>query len=108
MRMGAPSSAAMMRRSDPDREMNHWFGPQFVAEILASTSIAVVNTLLMIALRRRRELGLLRLVGATRRQVRSTARWEAVLIITIGLGFGLAIAATALLPLGHALNGGLP
>jgi putative ABC transport system permease protein len=36
------------------------------------------------------------------------ARWEALLIITIGLGTGLSIAATALLPLSHALNGGLP
>jgi putative ABC transport system permease protein len=100
--------ASFATATDADREMNHWFGPQFVAEIFAFTSIAVVNTLLMIALRRRRELGLLRLVGATRRQVRSMARWEAVLIITIGLGLGLAIAATALLPLSHALNGGLP
>jgi putative ABC transport system permease protein len=100
--------ASFATATDGDREMNRWFGPQFVAEIFAFTSIAVVNTLLMIALRRRRELGLLRLVGATRRQVRSMARWEAVLIITIGLGVGLAIAATALLPLSHALNGGLP
>jgi putative ABC transport system permease protein len=67
----------------------------------------VVNTLVMIALRRRRELALLQLVGATRRQVRSMARWEAGLIITIGLGVGLAIAATALLPLSHALTGSL-
>ena len=36
------------------------------------------------------------------------ARWEAFLIIAIGLGVGLAIGATALLPLSHALNGGLP
>ena len=35
------------------------------------------------------------------------ARWEAALIIAIGLGVGLAIAATALLPLSHALTGGL-
>ena len=88
--------------------MNRWFGPQFVAEIFAFTSIAVITTLIMIALRRRRELGLLRLVGATPRQVRSMARWEAALIITIGLGVGLAIAAIALLPLSQALNGGLP
>ena len=88
--------------------MNRWFGPQFVAEIFAFTSIAVITTLIMIALRRRRELGLLRLVGGTPRQVRSMARWEAALIITIGLGLGLAIAATALLPLSQALNGGLP
>jgi len=100
--------ASFAAAADPDREMNRWFGPQFVAEIFAFTSIAVVNTLLMIALRRRRELGLLRLVGATPRQVRSMARWEAALIIAIGLGIGLAIAATALLPLSHALNDGLP
>jgi putative ABC transport system permease protein len=100
--------AAFATATDADQEMNRWFGPQFVAEIFAFTSIAVVNTLLMIALRRRRELALMRLVGATPRQVRSMARWEAALIIAIGLGTGLAIAATALLPLSHALNGGLP
>jgi putative ABC transport system permease protein len=100
--------ASLATATDADREMNRWFGPQFVAEIFAFTSIAVVNTLIMIALRRRRELALLQLVGATRRQVRSMARWEAALIIIIGLGIGLAVAATALLPLSHALNGGLP
>ncbi len=100
--------ASLATATDSDREMNRWFGPQFVAEIFAFTSIAVVTTLVMIALRRRRELALLRLVGATPRQVRSMARWEAALIIAIGLGAGLAITATALLPLSHALNGGLP
>jgi putative ABC transport system permease protein len=87
--------------------MNRWLGPLFVGMIFAFTSIAVVNTLVMIALRRARELALLRLVGATPRQVRSMARWEAGLIIAIGLGVGLAIAATALLPLSHALTGSL-
>ena len=100
--------ASLATATDADREMNRWLGPLFVAMIFAFTSIAVVNTLIMIALRRGRELGLLQLVGATRRQVRSMARWEAALIITIGLGVGLAIAAIALLPLSHALNGGLP
>src|SRR5690349_6718315 len=61
----------------------------------------------MIALRRGRELALLRLTGATRRQVRSMARWEAFLTVAIGLGVGLAIAAAALLPLSHALTGTL-
>jgi putative ABC transport system permease protein len=99
--------ASLVTASDGDREMNRWLGPLFVAMIFAFTSIAVVNTLVMIALRRGRELALLRLVGATRRQVRSMARWEAVLIIGVGLGGGLVIAATALLPLSHALTGGL-
>ena len=96
--------ASLATATDTDREMNRWFGPQFVVEIFAFTSIAVVTTLLMIALRRGRELALLRLVGATPRQVRSMARWEAALIIATGLGIGLAIAATALLTLSHALT----
>ena len=100
--------ASLATATDTDREMNRWFGPQFVAEIFAFMSIAVVTTLIMIALRRGRELALLRLVGATPRQVRAMARWEAAVIITIGLGVGLAIAATALLPLSRALTGGLP
>jgi putative ABC transport system permease protein len=99
--------ASLASASDADRELNRWLGPIFVAMIFGFTSIAVVNTLAMIGLRRGRELGLLRLVGATHRQVRSMARWEAVLIIAIGLGLGLAITATALLPLSHALTGSL-
>jgi putative ABC transport system permease protein len=99
--------ASLATVTDGDREINRWLGPLFVAIIFAFTSIAVVNTLMMIALQRGRELGLLRLVGGTARQVRSMARWEAGLIVTIGLGLGLAIAATALLPLSHALTGSL-
>jgi putative ABC transport system permease protein len=100
-------SASLVTATDADRELNHWLGPFFVAMLFTFTSIALVNTLIMIALRRRRELALLRLTGATTRQVRSMARWEAILIITIGLGLGLAITATALLPLSHALTGNL-
>jgi len=99
--------ASISTATDADREANRWLGPLFVLILFAFTSIAVVNTLAMIALQRGRELGLLRLVGGTPRQVRSMARWEAGLIVTIGLGVGLAIAATALLPLSHALTGGL-
>ena len=99
-------SASLVTAADADRELNNWLGPFFVAMMFSFTSIAVVNTLIMIALRRRRELALLRLTGATTRQVRSMARWEAILIIAIGLGLGLAITATALLPLSHALTGG--
>ncbi|MFL5840808.1 MAG: ABC transporter permease [Thermoleophilaceae bacterium] len=99
--------ASLANVADTEREANRWLGPVFVGIIFIFTSIAVVNTLAMIALQRGRELGLLRLVGGTRGQVRSMARWEAGLIVAIGLGVGLAIAATALLPLSHALTGSL-
>ena len=99
--------ASLATASDAEREANRWLGPLFVAIIFAFTSIAVVNTLTMIALQRGRELALLRLVGGTPGQVRSMARWEAGLVVTIGLGLGLVIAAAALLPLSHALTGSL-
>ena len=66
--------AALATSSDAEREVNHWLGPLFVAIIFAFTSIAVVNTLTMIALQRGRELGLLRLVGGTPGRC---ARWRA-------------------------------
>ena len=99
--------ASLASAQDADRETNRWLGPLFVAITFIFTSIAVVNTLVMIALRRGRELALLRLTGATKRQVRSMARWEAAIIVAIGLGVGLLIAAAALLPLSHALTGTL-
>ena len=98
--------ASLTTSTDSERETNRWLGPLIVAIIFGFSSIAVVNTLTMIGLRRGRELALLQLVG-TRRQVSSMARWEAVLTIAIGLGVGLVIAAAALLPLSHALTGTL-
>src|SRR3954462_15840857 len=99
--------ASLATATDSDLEANRWLGPLFVVIIFAFTSIAVVNTLMMIGLQRARELGLLRLVGGTPGQVRSMARWESALIIVIGLGVGLAIAAAALLPLSNALTGSI-
>lgn len=51
----------------------------------------IVNTLGLSVFERTRELGLLRAVGATRSQVRSMIRWEAVLIAILGAVFGLVI-----------------
>jgi putative ABC transport system permease protein len=51
----------------------------------------IVNTLALSVLERVREIGLLRAVGATRRQVRSMIRWEAVIIAVLGAVLGLAL-----------------
>lgn len=66
------------------------------ALLLLSVVIAlfgITNTLGLSVLERTRELGLLRAVGASRRQVRSMVRWEAVLIAALGGVFGLVIGA---------------
>src|SRR6266545_3162855 len=51
----------------------------------------IVNTLALSVFERVRELGLLRAVGATRGQVRSMIRWEAVIISVLGAILGMAV-----------------
>lgn len=53
----------------------------------------ITNTLSLSVFERVRELGLLRAVGATRRQVRSMVRWESVLIAVLGAVFGITVGA---------------
>jgi len=51
----------------------------------------IANTLALSILERTRELGLLRAVGMTRAQLRSTVRWESVIIALLGTALGLVI-----------------
>ena len=82
-----------------------WLNRVLAGLIFAFTAIAAVNTLAMIGLSRGRELALLRLVGATPRQVARMARWEAGLVVLVGIGLGAAVAAAALVPFSRALTG---
>lgn len=65
--------------------------------VLAFTAIAVVNTLAMSVSERVREFALLRLAGATRRQVLGMLRTEALSVLLLGtlLGSGIALAVLA-------------
>jgi putative ABC transport system permease protein len=51
----------------------------------------IANTLALSVFERTREFGLLRAVGMSRKQVRSTVRWESVLIALLGTTLGTAI-----------------
>ena len=53
--------------------------------------IGIANTLALSITERTRELGLLRAVGMSRAQVRSSVRWESVIISLLGTINGLAI-----------------
>ena len=78
-------------------------GCSALAVLIALMGIA--NTLSLSIHERTRELGLLRAVGQTRREVRSTVRWESVIVAVFGtlggvglgtfLGWGLIRALTA-------------
>lgn len=73
----------------------------FLAIIFGMLALAIVialigigNTLQLSVFERTRELGLLRAVGSTRRQVRSMVRWEATIIAVFGT-FGGVMAGVA-------------
>jgi len=60
---------------------------------IVAAALGVVNTTVMSVAERRRELGLLRAVGATRRQVTAVVAGEAALMGLIGGGLGLIAGA---------------
>lgn len=72
--------------------------------------MGITNTLSLSVHERTRELGLLRAVGQTRRQLRSMVRWEAVLIALFGtlggLGLGTLLGWALYRTLAEAESGG--
>ncbi|HWC10434.1 MAG TPA: FtsX-like permease family protein [Acidimicrobiales bacterium] len=74
------------------------FVNQLLGLVYAMLTLAIViallgigNTLALSILERTRELGLMRAVGMTRSQLRSTVRWESVVIALQGTLLGLAV-----------------
>ncbi len=62
----------------------------FLAVVIAV--IGITNTMTLSIYERTRELGLLRAIGGARSQVRSTIRWEAVIIALLGMFLGIVVA----------------
>ncbi len=66
--------------------------------------LGIVNTLVLSIVERTRELGLLRAVGGTRRQVRAVVRRESVLMSLLGALTGVALGTGAGVALSRALE----
>ncbi|MCP2343013.1 ABC transporter permease [Actinomadura rupiterrae] len=73
--------------------------------IVAFAGIAMVNTLAMAVAGRSRELALLRLAGATRRQVLRMLRWETLAVAVIATALGAVIAFWTLTAYGAGMTG---
>jgi ABC-type antimicrobial peptide transport system permease subunit len=76
--------------------------------VLLSLSIIVslfgiVNTLILTVFERTRELGMLRAVGMTRRQVRNMIRHESVVTALIGAALGIPVGVGLGALVGHAI-----
>ncbi|MEU9554261.1 ABC transporter permease [Streptomyces fumanus] len=91
-----------------DAKLGAWSNNTMAAVLGGFAAVAAVNTLVMTVLDRRRELGTLRLVGSTRRQVLTMLRWEALLVAVVGLVLGSAIAAATLVPMMRGITGESP
>jgi putative ABC transport system permease protein len=92
--------------ADAAAQVDQFLGLIYIMLVLAIVIalMGIANTLSLSIYERVRELGLLRAVGADRRQVRSMVRWESVVISVLGtiggvalgvfLGWGLVTAAS--------------
>lgn len=78
------------------------FGLLFLCIVVAF--IGIVNTMALSVLERTREIGLLRAVGMSRRQLRSTVRWEAIIVGIFGALLGVVLG----LVIGYAAVTAIP
>lgn len=88
-------------RQQENAEVNHLA----MGLILAFTAIAVVNTLAMSVSERIREFAMLRLAGASRRQVLRMLRAEALSVLLIGTALGSGIALAVLTAFSVGMTG---
>jgi putative ABC transport system permease protein len=77
----------------------------FMGLIIAFTAIAVINTLAMSTHGRSREIALMRLAGATRRQARHMLLWELALIVTVATALGTGAAWITLAAFSWGMTG---
>ena len=78
------------------RQLNPMIPDSLLAGVLAVIGVSIHE--------RVREIGLLRAVGMTRRQVRTAVRWESVLIALLGTAPGMSLAVLGSWGIVHALR----
>jgi putative ABC transport system permease protein len=99
------SSAAADSLQAQHRQANAEVNLLAMGLVLAFTAIAVVNTLAMSVSERLREFALLRLAGATRRQVLRMLRTEALSLLLLATALGSAISLAVLTSFSIGMTG---
>ncbi|RFU38311.1 ABC transporter permease, partial [Actinomadura logoneensis] len=93
LRRVLPPGVSLATRAEANRGTDNASAVNYLALglVVAFAGIAMVNTLAMAVAGRSRELALLRLAGATRRQVLRMLRWETLAVALIGSVLGTVI-----------------
>jgi putative ABC transport system permease protein len=90
---------------DAGLQVDAWIGYLLAGIAIAYTAIASINTIAVAVLDRRREFGLQRLTGSTRRQVRWMLYLEHLVIAALGLVLGVVAALFTVIPIAVATRG---
>ncbi|WP_242676648.1 FtsX-like permease family protein [Rhodococcus sp. ABRD24] len=90
---------------EDERRTQSWVSIVALAVLLGYLAVAVVNTLVLATAERGREFALLRLVGASHRQVRSMMRVESVIVVSVAAVVGSLIALPPLAGIAGAVSG---
>ena len=90
----AKQHADVARLADQETAINYLF----VAILAMFVTVAMVNSLVLATGERAREFALMRLFGATPRQVQRMIRWETIVLASYGTVLGLVVAAATLVP----------
>jgi putative ABC transport system permease protein len=98
----ADAAAASSGFTDPDE---NWLRLVELGMFGLIAAVAVVNTLVALTADRRHELGLLKLLGATDRELIRMLAIEAGLIVAVGLVLGAAAGGVSLVTFSNGLTG---
>ncbi len=99
------SRAAVGSQSEQAAAQNG-FGDDLILGVVASlAAVALVNTLAVATVERRRTLRLLGRIGATRGQAAAVFGWHAAFVTVTGLAAGIAAGAVTLLTVTRAVTG---
>jgi putative ABC transport system permease protein len=99
------SRAAANAQSAQAAAQNSFANNLILAILAALSAVALVNTLVVTTVERRRALRLLGRVGATRGQVTALFGWHALFVVSTGLVAGAAAGAVTLLTVTRAVTG---
>jgi len=98
-------TGALTGKLATDLQLSAWLNKLLIGVMVGYAALAAANTMVMAALARRRELGLLRLVGVTRGQVKRMVHVEQVGLLGTALLIGATIAGVTLCSVVNALTG---